>query len=52
MKVIWYFRVPFGGRAFHLKEILFKDYYDMIKNLKNPWWEHLPCIEKHFVKIF
>ena len=49
MKVIWYFR--FCGKAFSLKEISFKDYDDMIKNLTNTWWKRLPCIEKHFIKI-
>lgn len=52
MKVIWYFRLPCGGKAIYLKEIVFKDYDDMVKNLTNTWWEHLPCIEKHFIKIF
>lgn len=52
MKVVWYFRFPRNGRAFCIKEIFFKDYDDMIKNLKNTWWEYLPCIEKHFIKIF
>lgn len=51
MKVIWYFRFPYNGKAFCLKEVSFKDYNDMVKNLKNTWWEHLPCIEKHFIKI-
>lgn len=50
MKVIWYFR--FFGKVFCLKEISFKDYDDMIKNLTNTWWECLPCVEKHFIKIF
>lgn len=50
MKVIWYFRFPYC-KAFCLREISFKDYNDMIKNLTNTWWEHLPCIEKHFIKI-